>query len=398
MGLGRGPNVGYLPPMPILTNSKELKALCARLAKADYLTVDTEFIRETTYWPRLCLIQVAGPDEATCIDPLAEGIDLEPFWELMADKKVLKVFHAARQDLEMFYHQTGKLPVPLFDTQVAAMVCGFGDSVGYDTLIQKLTGTHIDKSSRFTDWARRPLTEKQLEYALADVTHLRTAYEKLQKKIEQTDRASWIDEEMAILNNPKIYKVVPDEAWLRFKPRVTKPKFLSILKEVASWREKEAQSRDIPRGRVLRDEAVEEIAAHPPASAEDLSRIRGIPKNWSESKMAGGLLKAVTKGLETAPEDAPKLAPKVDYGFSPPALVEMLKVLLRHVCDEEHVAPKLVASAADLEVIAASDKAEVMALTGWRREIFGEKALALKHGKLGLTVKKGKVQVMELGE
>jgi len=382
----------------MITNTKELKSLCQKLAKADFVTVDTEFIRETTYWPNLCLIQVAGPEDAVCIDPLAEGIDLEPFWELMADKKVLKVFHAARQDLEIFHHTTGKLPTPLFDTQVAAMVCGFGDSVGYDTLIAKITGTHIDKSSRFTDWARRPLSEKQIDYALADVTHLRIAYMQLMETITKNGRAHWLDEEMAVLNDPKIYKVVPDEAWLRLKPRNTKPRFLSILKEVAAWREKEAQARDLPRGRVLRDEALEEIASHPPATVEDLSRIRGIPKNWSEGKMAASLLKAVSKGVELPIEEAPKLEPKKHLGHYSPALVELLKVLLRHVCDEGDVAPKLVASVSDLEMIAANDKAETTVLSGWRREIFGEKALALKHGKLALMCKKGKVQLMDLEE
>jgi ribonuclease D len=382
--------------MSFVTNTKQLKALCQSLAKEPYITVDTEFIRETTYWPNLCLIQVAGAEEAKCIDPLADDIDLEPFWDLMDNKKVLKVFHAARQDLEIFHHLHGKLPNPLYDTQIAAMVCGFGDSVGYDTLVAKITGTQIDKSSRFTDWARRPLTEKQYNYALADVTHLRVVYEALAEKVAKANRAHWLDEEMAVLNAPGTYVVEPEEAWLRLKPRITKPRFLAILREVAAWREKEAQARDIPRGRLLRDEALEEIASHPPEDLQSLLTIRGVPSSWSENKIAQSLLKAVKIGVDLPIEDAPKADKKDHIGHYSAAVVELLKVLLRHICDENNVAAKLVASVSDLEKIAASDKAEVPALSGWRRELFGNKALALKGGHLALAIKKQAVQVIDL--
>lgn len=382
--------------MTILTTSKEVKALCQRLGKAEFVTVDTEFIRESTYWPQLCLIQVAGPDEAVCIDPLAKDIDLAPFYDLLMNPGIVKVFHAARQDLEIFDHRMGKLPEPLFDTQVAAMVCGFGDSVGYDNLIQKICGIQLDKSSRFTDWSRRPLTEKQITYALADVTHLRVAYTKLREMIAESGRGSWLAEEMAVLSDVKTYRTNPDEAWLRLKPRTTKPRFLAILKEVAAFREHEAQARDLPRGRILRDEALEEIAAHPPATVDDLARIRGVSKNWAEGKMGHALLKAVLKGVELPLEEAPKLPPKPNIGHYSHATVELLKVLLRHIADDGNVAPRLIATTSDLEAIAASDKAETPALVGWRREIFGEQALALKNGRLSLSVKKGKLQLIQI--
>lgn len=384
--------------MTILTTSKEVKSLCQRLGKVEFVTVDTEFIRESTFWPQLCLIQVAGPDEAACIDPLAEGIDLAPFYDLLMNPGVVKVFHAARQDLEIFDHRMNKLPEPLFDTQIAAMVCGFGDSVGYDNLIQKITGIQLDKSSRFTDWSRRPLTPKQIEYALNDVTHLRVAYSHLREMIAESGRGTWLAEEMAVLSDVKTYRTDPDEAWLRLKPRTTKPRFLSILKEVAAFREREAQARDLPRGRILRDEALEEIAAHPPATVEDLARIRGVSKNWAEGKMGASLLKAVLKGVELPAEEAPKLPPRPNIGHYSHATVELLKVLLRHIADEGNVAPRLIATTSDLEAIAASDKAETSALVGWRRELFGEQALALKNGKLSLSVKKGKLQLVSLEE
>lgn len=384
--------------MSMITTSKDLKSLCQRLGKAEFVTVDTEFLRESTYYPQLCLIQVAGPDEAFCIDPLVEGIDLAPFFDLLLNPAVIKVFHAARQDLEIFVNLMGKLPEPLFDSQVAAMVCGFGDSVGYDTLINKITGEVIDKTSRFTDWSRRPLTEKQISYALADVTHLRVAYVHLRNMLAESGRAHWLSEEMGVLTDIGIYKTEPADAWLRIKPRTTKPRFLAILREVAAWREKEAQTRDLPRGRVLRDEALEEIASHPPATLEDLANIRGVSKHWAEGKMGQSLLKAVAKGVELPIEDAPKAPPKAHLGHYSAALVDLLKVLLRHVADEAKVAPRLIANSSDLELIAASDKAETQALTGWRLELFGEQALALKQGRLALAAKKGKVKLIPLEE
>lgn len=380
--------------MPMITTSEDLKALCQRLGKAEFVTVDTEFLRESTYYPMLCLIQVAGPDEAHCIDPLAEGLDMRPFFDLLLNPAVIKVFHAARQDLEIFVNLMGKLPEPLFDTQVAAMVCGFGDSVGYDTLINKITGVVLDKSSRFTDWSCRPLTEKQVTYALADVTHLRVAYTTLRDMLAESGRAHWLSEEMATLTDLSIYKIDPQEAWLRLKPRTTKPRFLAILREVAAWREREAQARDLPRGRIVRDEALEEIASHPPANLDDLARIRGVSKNWAEGKMGQALLKAVATGVELPLEDAPKPPPKPHLGHYSAAVVDLLKVLLRHVADEAKVAPRLIANSSDLEMIAASDKAETPAMIGWRYELFGEQAMALKQGRLALAAQKGKVKLI----
>ncbi len=387
-----------MPVSPvIITDSRELSALCQRLGSAAFVTVDTEFMRESTYYPQLCLIQVAGPAEAACIDPLAEGLDLTPFYDLMRAPGVLKVFHAARQDLEIFALRMGALPAPLFDTQVAAMVCGFGDSVGYDTLVARITGTTIDKSSRFTDWSRRPLTDKQVLYALADVTHLRDVYTALRQRLDESGRAGWLDQEMAILNDLSIYHTAPEDAWKRLKPRSSKPRFLAVLAEVASWRETEAQTRDLPRGRILRDEALEEIAAHPPATVEDLGRIRGLSKNWADGKMGHALLKAVEKGVALPLEQAPKLPPKQPLGHYSPALVELLKVLLRHVADESQVAARLIATTPDLEQIAAAgEKAETPTLTGWRRDLFGTQALALRQGKLALATHKDRIRLVPL--
>ncbi|HYD69381.1 ribonuclease D, partial [Azospirillum sp.] len=270
--------------MTLITTTSELDAFCRGLAGADYITVDTEFLREKTYYPQLCLIQVAGPDGAVAIDPLAEGIDLTSLLDVLVDPNVLKVFHAARQDVEIFFHLTGKIPHPLFDTQVAAMVCGFGESVGYETLVTKLAGARIDKSSRFTDWSARPLTERQLTYALSDVIHLRPAFEKLRKRLNRTGRAHWLEEEMAVLTNPATYTVEPDTSWQRLKVRTNKPRFMAILKELAAWREREAQRRDLPRSRVLRDEALLEIAAHAPTTVDDLARTRGMGRGFAEGK------------------------------------------------------------------------------------------------------------------
>lgn len=381
----------------IITDSDALRALCARLATATFVTVDTEFMRESTYYPQLCLIQVAGPDEAACLDPLAEGLDLTPFYDLMRNPGVMKVFHAARQDLEIFALRMGALPAPLFDTQVAAMVCGFGDSVGYDTLVSKITGVAIDKSSRFTDWSCRPLTDKQIRYALADVTHLRDVYRFLRERLDASGRIGWLDQEMAILNDLGIYHTAPEEAWKRLKPRSSKPRFLAVLAEVAAWREAEAQARDLPRGRILRDEALEEIAAHPPATVTDLARIRGLSKNWADGKMGHALLAVVEKGVALPLDQAPKLPPKPSLGHYSPALVELLKVLLRHVADESQVAARLIATTPDLEQIAAAGaKATTPALTGWRGDLFGAQALALRDGKLALAAQKDQIRLVPI--
>ena len=384
--------------MNLITDQRSLEGFCARLEGEDSITVDTEFLRERTYWPILCVVQLAGAREAAAIDALAEGIDLAPIFRLMGDPKILKVFHAARQDVEIFLHDGDVIPAPMFDTQVAAVVCGFGDSASYETLVQKLARQQLDKSSRFTDWSRRPLTERQITYAISDVTHLRVIHDKLARKLEQTGRAGWLEAEMAILNNPKTYLVEPTEAWRRLKARSRKPRFLAILREVAAWRELEARSRDIPRNRVVRDEALMEIAAHAPRDAEALERTRGVHQGFSRSRAGVALLEAVIQGAAVPEKDCPFLPEKVQLPKGLGPVIELLKVLLKMRCDAEDVAQKLVASSADIEAIAGDDEADVRALKGWRRELFGTDALALKHGKIGLTVRGKKLRVVDTGD
>lgn len=372
--------------MQVISDSASLADLCRRLSEADYITVDTEFMRVKTYWPQLCLVQLAGPEEAAIVDALAEGLDLAPLLDLMADRKVLKVFHAARQDIEIFYRLSGAVPVPLFDTQIAAMVCGFGDAVGYETLVAKLAKARIDKSMRFTDWSHRPLSAKQLDYALSDVTHLRTAYEKLNRRIEQTGRSGWLDEEMAALTAPGTYAQDPREAWRRLKTRSSSPRFYAVLREVTAWRESEAQSRDVPRNRVLRDDILLDIAAHAPETEGELARTRGLERNSRSQRTRDGILAAVARGLAVPDEECPHppQTKPLPRGLKP--VVDLLKVLLKAKCEEFDVAQKLVANSTDIELIAADDEAHVPALSGWRRQVYGEDALALKHGKLALTI------------
>jgi ribonuclease D len=382
--------------MTLIADSESLRAFCQRLSASNsFLTVDTEFMRDKTYYPQLCLVQLAGAEEAAAIDALAPGIDLEPLLALLSRPDILKVFHAGRQDIEIFFLLADKVPAPMFDTQVAAMVCGFGDSVGYDTLVAKLTGAHIDKSSRFTDWAARPLTERQIRYAIEDVTYLRQVYEKLSLRLERTGRAGWLAEEMAVLADPSIYRVEPHNAWLRLKTRGGNGRFLAILRELAAWREIEAQRRNLPRNRVIRDEALVEIAAHHPANSEALSRTRGLSRGYAEGRMGDAILSAVKRGLAVPDADCPAPAPKIDLPRDLGAVIDMLKVVLKMKCDAHNVAPKLVASAADIERIAADDEAPVPALKGWRREIFGEAALALKAGRLALAIEGKRLVLVE---
>jgi len=372
--------------MTIIAETGALADFCRRLSHADYITIDTEFMREKTFWPQLCLVQLAGPDEAAAIDPMAPEIDLSPLFELLANQAVLKVFHAARQDVEIFLHLAGAVPKPLFDTQVAAMVCGFGDSASYETLASQLANARIDKSLRFTDWSRRPLTDRQLHYALSDVTHLRPVYEKLRKRLDKDGRADWLSEEMALLADPSTYVVAPDEAWRRLKPRSTNPRFLAVLRGLAAWREYEAQERDVPRQRVIRDESLVEIAAQAPQSTDDLSRSRGLSKSMVEGRHGAAILEAVTQAL-ALPESAWPTPPdrnEVPRAAGP--VVDLLKVLLKLKCDQHRVAQKLVASSNDIDLIAVDDEAPVPALQGWRRTIFGEDALRLKHGRIGLAL------------
>lgn len=371
--------------MDLVTSTADLSALCTRLAQADYVTVDTEFHRETTYWPLLCLIQVAGPDEAHCIDALAEGLDLSPLYDLFRDTSVVKVFHAARQDLEIFYHKAQLIPQPLFDSQVAAMVCGFGESVGYETLVTRLVKARVDKSQRFTDWSRRPLSDKQLKYALADVTHLRVIYDKLKTELENSGRTRWLDEEMATLTNPDTYALDPDEAWRRVKSREKRPRFLAILKEVTAWRERTAQSQDVPRRRIIKDDALVELAALKPLTEKALSQTR-LCKILARSKYAKDIFTAIQKGMDLPDEACPSLpkAPDKPSGLGP--MIDLLKVLLKARCEAHDVAVKLVATVDDLERIACDDNADVPALQGWRRDLFGEDALRLKHGQIALAL------------
>ncbi|MDA1324453.1 MAG: ribonuclease D [Proteobacteria bacterium] len=380
--------------MSLITKNDELKDFCARLSTAEFVTVDTEFLRDKTYWPILCLVQLGGPDEAAAIDTLAEGLDLEPLFELMRNPGVLKVFHAGRQDFEIFFRQMGELPNPVFDTQVSAMVCGFGDSVGYETLVSQLLRKSIDKTMRFTDWGRRPLSDKQLIYALGDVTHLRVVYEKLRDKLKTNDRYQWVAEEMAHLNNPAIYQTDPRETWRRLKVRSTKPKFLAILREVAALREEEAQRRDVPRNRVLRDDALTEIAAHAPKTRDELISLRALHQGQINGAMGDAILAAVDRGLNVKNSDCPVPArERASLNKTGPA-TDLLKVLLKVKCDAHGVAQKLIASSDDIEAIAQDDNADVPALRGWRRDIFGSDALALKHGRLAMTANGSKIMVV----
>lgn len=385
--------------MSLITTTKDLKALCTRLKKSEYITVDTEFIREKTYWPHLCLVQVCGEDEEPyAIDPLAEGIDLKPFYELMLDKKVLKVFHACRQDLEIFFNETGKMPTPVFDTQIAAMVCGFGEQVSYEVLVNTLAKKQIDKSSRFTDWAQRPLTSKQLKYALADVTHLRKIYLKLMEKLEQKGRATWIRDEMKSLVDKERYDLDPVDAWERIRVPNWKPRTLCVLREVAAWREKLAQEVNVPRGRIMKDEAIAEISTHPPANAETLGRMRNVHQGFANSERGQQLLAAVKRGMEMDVKDAPLRDPRpvLPPGMGP--TIDLLRVLLKLKCEEEAVAPKLLCNAADLELIAAYGKeAKVDAMSGWRFKIFGKYALELRDGKTAIAVEKGNLKLVKTG-
>lgn len=382
--------------MQIIKTTEKLTALCERLVDHPYITIDTEFLRENTFWPILCLVQIASEDESAIIDPLEKGIDLSPLFELLQNEKVLKVFHAGRQDLEIFHHLTGNVPSPLFDTQVAAMVCGFGESVGYDTLVTRVVGKGIDKSSRFTDWSRRPLTDRQLQYAEADVTHLRDVYKYLVKELEKSDRSEWLASEMEILLSPETYFMPPGKAWRKIKARNNKPRFLAILQATAEWREKQAHLQDIPRNRILRDEALLEISANPPRNAEKLSHVRGIGKKFAEGKMGKGLLSAIDKGRTLPDDQCPQVAQKTPppKGLGP--MMDLLKVLLKMRCEEEGVAQKLVCNTSDLEKIAANSKADVPALNGWRFELFGKHALALKTGKVAFTVANNKIKIINL--
>jgi ribonuclease D len=384
--------------MRIIEDNAALAAFLAELSSAPYLALDTEFLRDQTYYPKLCLIQVAAPEVEGIIDPLANGLDLNPFYDLLKRPDIVKVLHAARQDIEIFYLQGGVIPDPLFDTQVAAMVCGFGDAASYETLARKLAHVEIDKSARFTDWSHRPLSKRQLEYALADVTHLRVIYEKLSAQLKKSGRAGWVEEEISALKDPKLYRLDPESAWKRLKPRTTNKRFLAMLVALAAWREREAQARDIPRGRVLKDEALTEIAAHPPENAEGLDRIRAVPKGFGNSRLGKSLMEALEQGRSAAPPEGVAQAPQRRKREPSAAVIDLLKTLLRLKAEEAHVAPRLIANAEDIEKLAAHEDDEVAALHGWRAEVFGNDARALRKGDLAIALENGEAVVVELEE
>jgi ribonuclease D len=381
-------------PIATIRTTDELAAACARFASQPFVTVDTEFLRETTYYPLLCVAQIASIDEAVVIDTLAEGLDLAPFLDLMSNERVVKVFHAARQDIEIVWHMAERIPHPIFDTQVAAMVLGYGDSISYDQLVQRVTGGQIDKSNRFTDWSRRPLSDAQLTYAVSDVTHLRDIYLKLKEELEKRDRLHWVSDEMDVLTSPETYRAEPQNAWRRLKTRVRKPKELGVLMEIAAWREREAQERDVPRGRVLKDEVLGDLATQAPTTLERLGSMRSLPKGFERSRWGNDVIEAVQRGLALDHKALPQLERQRQSANSS-AIVELLKVLLRMTSERHAVAAKVIATADDLEAIANDDNADVAALKGWRRDLFGEKALGLKHGKLTLSIEKGRVVARE---
>ena len=384
--------------MRIVETNEALSDFVAELGQAPYLALDTEFLRDQTYYPKLCLIQVAAPGIEGIIDPLAPNIDLAPFYDLIRRPEIVKVMHAARQDIEIFYLQGGVLPDPLFDTQIAAMVAGFGDAASYETLARKIAHVEIDKSARFTDWSHRPLSKRQLEYAMADVTHLRVIYEWLKARLEKTGRSSWVAEEVAALQDPALYKLDPEQAWKRLKPRTTNKRFLAVLAALAAWREREAQTRDIPRGRVLKDEALTEIAAHPPETPEALDRIRAVPKGFANSKMGKGLMDAILQGVSGPPPEGAVADNRQQRRRREPspAVVDLLKTLLRLRAEAAHVAPRLIANAEDIERLAAHEDDGLAALHGWRQEVFGKDAIALRKGELAIAVENGEAVVVEL--
>lgn len=380
--------------MNVVTTTDGLAVLCCQLANSTYVAVDTEFMREQTFWPKLCLVQIASPEVEAVVDPLAEGIDLAPFWELMTNRNVVKVFHAARQDLEIVHVKTGLLPAPVFDTQVAAMVCGFGDSISYVNLVKRIAGQDLDKSSRFTDWSRRPLSQKQLLYALGDVTHLRKVYTSLKETLEASGRAHWLDEEMATLLDPATYETLPEDAWRRLKLKVRSKKSLAVLIELAAWRERAAQSQDVPRSRVIRDEALYDIASQMPTETKQLAELRTLSDGFSRSARAREIVDAVNRGLARDPATLPALHQSSGASGDVNAMCDVLRVLLKATAQRHKVAPRLIADSEDIEAIASQREPDVAALKGWRRELFGEDALRLKRGELALTVRKGEVVVI----
>ena len=382
--------------MTLITETSKLIDACERFSRDSFLAIDTEFMRERTYYPQLCLIQIAGKDEAVTVDALATKINLNPILDLMANHKIIKVFHACRQDMEIFFNLNRRIPFPVFDTQIGAMVCGYGESVGYDKLVRQITGVQIDKSSRFTDWSHRPLSKQQLNYALSDVTHLRTVYESLLNQLEKNGRINWLNEEFQNVLNPKTYDIPLDQIWKRLKIKNGRPKFLILVRELCAFREKEAQNRNIPRNRVIRDDVLLDIAARSPRSSVDLAKVRSLSTQFAEGRLGKSILRVVAEASNIPESDAPQLEKLNKPKPQKPALIELLKVLLKHKSEDNNVAQKLIASTADLEAIAENDNANVLALNGWRKDVFGDDALLLKSGKIALSAAGDRIKVIRI--
>jgi ribonuclease D len=383
--------------MRLIETTQDLARICTRLGQQDFVAVDTEFIREQTYWPKLCLIQLAGPQDEALVDPLRPGISLQPFFQLMANERVVKVFHAARQDLEIIWNQARLIPHPIFDTQVAAMVCGFGEAVSYVNLVKQVTHQDLDKTSRFTDWARRPLSTKQLAYARGDVVHLRDIYRYLKAELDREGRAGWLDEEMATLTKPGTYEADPEQAWRRLKLRIKSRKGLAILVELAAWRERAAQAQDVPRSRILRDDTLYDIANHAPTATSQLSELRTLSDGFAKSARAKEIVEAVKRGLARDPKTVPPLRAGVPLPAEKLALLDLLRVLLKTCAARHKVAPRLIADGDDLERIAVEEAPDVPAMKGWRYDLFGVFAEQLKQGRLALRVDCGEVALLTLG-
>ena len=382
--------------MTLITEPTQLVEACRRLANETFLSIDTEFMREKTYYPQLCLIQIAGKKEAIVIDALAEDINLNPVLELMENEAITKVFHACRQDIEIFYNLNHKIPSPIFDTQIGAMVCGYGESVGYDKLVRQITGIQIDKSSRFTDWSYRPLSKQQIKYALSDVTHLRTVFEALSSQLEKSGRTKWLEEEFKTVLNPETYNTPLDKSWKRLKVKNGQPRFLILIRELCAFREREAQNRNVPRNRIIRDDILLDIAARSPKSPHDLAKVRNLTKQFSQGKLGESILRVVETANKIPDSEAPPLEKVNNFQHQKSALVDLLKVLLKLKSEDFNVAQKLIANSTDLEAIANNNDANVLALTGWRKDIFGDDALLLKTGKIALSAYNGKIQLIQL--
>ena len=382
--------------MTLITETNKLIDACENFSRDSFLAIDTEFMRERTYYPQLCLIQIAGKDEAVTVDALASEINLDPILDLMANKYITKVFHACRQDMEIFFNLNRQIPFPVFDTQIGAMVCGYGESISYDKLVRQITGVQIDKSSRFTDWSHRPLSKQQLNYALSDVTHLRTVYQSLLDQLEKNGRMNWLNEEFQNVLSPKTYDIPLNQVWKRLKIKNGRPKFLILVRELCAFREKEAQNRNIPRNRVIRDDVLLDIAARSPRSAVDLAKVRSLSPKFAEGRLGKSILRVVAEASTIPESEAPRLEKLNKPKPQKPALIELLKVLLKHKSEDNNVAQKLIASTADLEAIAENDNANVLALNGWRKDIFGDDALLLKSGKIALSATGDRIKVIRI--